>query len=322
MLRRVGGIIQEHNRIMKSCLTPVFAVAALTAAPLAAQDGEAASGKALPQESAAAMEYAGAPDQRKQGRDDGSVFAGDWIAVGGGFVQGATYAGSDDYRLLAVPVIAGSFRGIGIRPRAAGVSVNFLENMRGSVTFSAGPIFRFRSDRAGNIKDEVVKAAGELDTAFEVGGQFGVSFNRILSRFDRVSVGVDVQFDVAGAHGGAIIDPGVSYSTPLGRGAVVAISAGAQYVDSDFAEYYYSVSPAQSAASGLPQFDADGGWHKAGVTLALGFDASGDFRDGGLILGGAVGYRRMLGDAADTPYTSLRGDADQFTGILGVAYVF
>jgi len=305
---------------MKPCVLPLPFLAAMMATPLSAQDGE--TGEAPAQESAAALEYSGAPDRGRHDRDDGSVFSGDWIAVGGGFVQGATYAGSDDYRLLAVPVVAGSFKGISFRPRAAGVSVNFLDGMRGDVTFSAGPTFRFRSDRAGSIKDEVVKAAGELDTAFEVGGQFGVSFNRILTRFDRLSFGLDVQFDVAGAHGGAILDPGISYSTPLNRGAVIAISAGAQYVDGDFADYYYSVSPAQSAASGLPEFDASSGWHKAGVTLGMGFDLSGDFRDGGLIVGGALGYRRMLGDAADTPYTSLRGDADQFTGIFGLAYVF
>ena len=107
-----------------------------------------------------------------------------------------------------------------------------------------------------------------------------------------------------------IINPGVSYSTPLDRGSVLAVSFGAQYVDGDYAEYYYSVTDEQSAASGLPVFDADSGWHKVGVTLALGFDLSGNVRDGGWVAGGAIGYRRMLGDAADTPFTSLRGDAD------------
>ena len=58
------------------------------------------------------------------------------------------------------------------------------------------------------------------------------------------------------------------------------------------------------------------------MTLGAGFDASGDFRDGGLSFGGAVGYRRMLGDAADTPFTSLRGDADQLSVVLGAAFVF
>ena len=293
------------------CL-PLALAAAIS--PLAAQDGPS-----------------GAPDETVEIASDGarpprpasgSVLSGDWFAIGGGFVYAANYSGSDDYRLLAVPVIAANFKGVGIRPRAAGLSVNLLEGMRGPVTLSAGPTFRIRGDRTGNFKDDVVKAAGKLDTAVELGGQVGVSFNRIATRFDRISFDLDIQHDVAGAHGGLLIDPGISYASALGRGAVVALSAGAQYVDGDFADYYYSVTPAQSAASGLPVFDADAGWHRAGVTLAMGFDASGDFRDGGLIFGGALGYRRMLGDAADTPFTSLRGDADQFTGIFGIAWVF
>ena len=301
------------------------AVAALSAMPLAAQEADS---KSAQKPEGQPTEVAGPPadvvsDQPGPRRPGGSsVLSGDWFAIGGGFVVAANYSGSDEYRVLTVPVVAANIKGVGIRPRAAGLSVNLLEGMRGDVTFSAGPIFRFRGDRTGNFKDEVVEAAGKLDTAFELGLQTGVSFNRVFTRFDRLSAGLDVQFDVAGAHGGKIIDPGVSYSSALGRGTVISLSMGAQYVDGDFADYYYSVSPEQSAASGLPEFDADSGWHKAGATLAMGFDLSGDFRDGGVVMGGALGYRRMLGDAADTPFTSLRGDADQFTAIFGLAYVF
>ena len=301
------------------------AVATLSAMPLAAQEADSTSAQ---NPEGQPTEVAGPPadvvsDKPGERRPGGSsVLSGDWFAIGGGFVVAANYSGSDEYRVLTVPVVAANIKGVGIRPRAAGLSVNLLEGMRGDVTFSAGPIFRFRGDRTGNFKDEVVEAAGKLDTAFELGLQTGVSFNRVFTRFDRLSAGLDVQFDVAGAHGGKIIDPGVSYSSALGRGTVISLSMGAQYVDGDFADYYYSVSPEQSAASGLPEFDADSGWHKAGATLAMGFDLSGDFRDGGVVMGGALGYRRMLGDAADTPFTSLRGDADQFTAIFGLAYVF
>lgn len=308
---------------MKFCLFIGPLALGVAAVPLAAQDTAETTEDAAVEAQAQRQLDEFAPGTARPPRPGGSsVLSGDWLAIGGGFVYSANYSGSDEYRLLAVPVIAANFKGVGIRPRAAGLSVNFLEGMRGKVTFSAGPTFRFRGDRTGSFKDEVVRAAGKLDTAFELGAQAGVSFNRVFTRFDRVSLGLDVQFDVAGAHGGSVIDPGVSYSSALGRGTVVALSVGAQYVDGDFADYYYSVTPEQSSASGLPQFDADAGWHKAGATLAVGQDLSGDFRDGGLIIGGALGYRRMLGDAADTPFTSLRGDADQFTAIMGVAYVF
>jgi|GEM_PF-6603935 len=39
--------------------------------------------------------------------------------------------------------------------------------------------------------------------------------------------------------------------------AIVTISARARHVDDDYADYSYGVSPAQSLASGLPEFQAD-----------------------------------------------------------------
>jgi len=37
---------------------------------------------------------------------------------------------------------------------------------------------------------------------------------------------------------------------------------------------------------------------------------------------GFGGYSKLLNDAKRTPFTSLRGDADQWVGGLGVAYTF
>jgi outer membrane scaffolding protein for murein synthesis (MipA/OmpV family) len=34
------------------------------------------------------------------------------------------------------------------------------------------------------------------------------------------------------------------------------------------------------------------------------------------------GWSRLIGDSADTPYTSVRGDANQFILGAGVAYTF
>lgn len=82
------------------------------------------------------------------------------------------------------------------------------------------------------------------------------------------------------------------------------------------------MNPAQSAASGLPQFVADSGWHKVGGNVALGFDLDGDFGNGGFVVALLGGYTRMLGDAKRTPYTALRGDADQWSAAAGIGYVF
>jgi len=256
-------------------------------------------------------------------RHEDSVFDDTWLGVGFGVRMDTSYDGSDDYVVYALPALAGSIKGIEFSPRAAGLAVTLLEaDLSRNVEFTAGPVGRLRANRARKIKDSVVAAAGKLDTAVELGVDLGVTFKRVLTKYDRISIGTDVRWDVAGAHKGFVLDPGVAYRTPLSRGIVLGLSAGGQYADGEYMRYYYSVTPAQSTASGLPQFTADAGWYKAGGAVALGVDLDGNLDNGGFVLGFLAGYSRMLGDAARSPYTSIRGDADQFHVAGGVGFIF
>ncbi len=267
----------------------------------------------------------GAPDDDPVAAegDEESVFDGDWLALGVGAGYAPGYDGSDNYVLYPQPLIAGSLGGIGISPRSGGAALDLLDGTKqGRISFSFGPVARLRSNRANQVKDPVVLAAGELDKAFEIGPSGGVTLDRLFHDYDRISLGVDVRWDVAGAHRGMVVDPGVSYFTPLSRGMALGLSAGAVWVDRGYADYYYSVSPTQSAASGLPQFTAGSGWDKAGGNVALGIDLDGSFENGGFAIGLGGGYSRMLGDAKRTPYTSLRGDADQWSAVAGIGYIF
>jgi outer membrane scaffolding protein for murein synthesis (MipA/OmpV family) len=255
--------------------------------------------------------------------EEDSVFDDTWLGIGFGARVDTSYDGSDDYIVYPLPAAVGSIAGVGFSPRAAGVALDLLEvDLGENVEFSAGPVARLRQNRVRNIKDPVVEAAGKLDTAIEVGATFGITFKKILTKYDRISIGTDLRWDVNGAHRGFILDPGIAYRTPLSRGIVLGLTAGAQYADTDFKDYYYSVSPAQSAASGLPVFIADKGWYKAGASAAVGFDLDGDIENGGFVVGLLVGYSRMLGDARRTPYTSIRGSADQFYAATGIGYIF
>lgn len=255
---------------------------------------------------------------------EGTVFDGDWLSVGFGAAYGPSYDGSDDYVVYPLPLIQGSLGGIDISPRASGIALDFIPDTGGAVDFSLGVAGRVNRDRASNIQDPVVEAAGELDTAFEVGPTAGVSFPGVLNPYDSLGFGVDALWDVAGAHEGRTINPLVTYFTPLSRGIAASLSLGATHVDDDYADYYYSVTPAQRLASGgaLPVFGADGGFAKASATLFVGVDLNGNLADGGLALAVVGGYSRMLGDAKDTPFTRLQGDADQWLIGLGLGYTF
>jgi outer membrane scaffolding protein for murein synthesis (MipA/OmpV family) len=299
------------------------AVPALADEAVATTEVRDEAGAAQPEEAqeVAAVPPAGAPAFK-------SVFDGNWATVGLGAGLVPTYAGSNNFQLFPLPLIVGRVGGIGFRPAAAGLSLDFLSPQPSVVsrdkkpTLSLGPTFRFRNDRAVDSGDDVVDAAGQLDNALELGISAGLSFPGVLNRFDSLTVSANARWDVLGAHEGRVIEPGVTYATPIGRGMLVQVGVSAEIVDDNFADYYFSVSPEQSAASGLPVFTADGGLNRLGTLAIISVDLDGNALNGGLNVYGLVGYSRMIGDGADTPYTALRGDPNQFLLGLGLGYTF
>jgi MipA family protein len=253
-----------------------------------------------------------------------SVFAGDWVTVGIGAGYGPSYDGSDEYNLFPAPLVQGSVSGIDFGARGPGLYADLIADGDSdrNVKFIAGPLVRFRMDRNSNIKDRAVRLLGKEDVAIEVGATAGVAFSKILHPFDTLTVSTDVQWDVAGAHKGRLISPSISYFTPLSTAIFTGISLSATHVDGNYANTYFSIDSAGNAASGLPVFDADGGWKNYGASLIGGVDLSGDARDGGWAVYGFINYSRLTNDAARSPVTALRGDADQWFMAGGVSYTF
>lgn len=255
-----------------------------------------------------------------------TVFSGDYLSVGVGVALNPSYTGSDDYVFTVLPIVQGSLGGVDINPRAGGVTLDFVPDPADGVGLDLGIAARLRANRASQVKDTVVLQYGELDRAFEVGPSAGLNFPAVLNPYDSVNVSISALWDVAGAHDGMTIAPTVSYSTPLSRAVFANLSFSAEWADADFQDYYFTV--ADSAYTGtdaapLPQFDPQGGgFTTAGVNLLLGIDLDGDITNGGLGLVVIGGYSRVLGDAADTPFTSIRGSKDQFLGAVGIGYTF
>jgi outer membrane scaffolding protein for murein synthesis (MipA/OmpV family) len=287
--------------IFKYCAAALFASVALCAPAFAQEDQ--------------------APADERPNR---SVFAGDWVTVGLGAGLSPSYDGSDQYELFPAPLVQGSVKGIDFGARGPGLYVDLIAdgNSGKDVKFLAGPLLRFRMDRNNDIKDPVVRLLGKKDVAVEVGATAGVSFSNILHPFDTVTISSDIQWDVAGAHKGRIISPSISYATPLSTAIFTMFSLSATHVDGNYADTYFSIDQAGSIASGLPLFDAKGGWKSYGASLLGAVDLSGDARDGGWGIYGLINYSRLTNDAARSPVTSLRGDADQWFMAGGISYTF
>lgn len=252
-----------------------------------------------------------------------NVFDGDYVTLGAGLAISPSYDGSDNYDISPLPVILGSVAGIDFEPRGPGLALDVIPDRNGAkVDFILGPVGRARFDRNSGIRDDVVRDLGELDVAVELGAVGGVKVNRVFNAFDSLTAEVDLRWDVAGAHRGRVIAPSLTYFRPINRGMAASLTISADHVDDDYADYYFSISPAGSAASGLPGFNATGGWKNVGIAAFGAIDLDGNAMNGGFSVILIGSYSRLLGDPKRSPITSIRGDADQFFGVVGIGYTF
>lgn len=307
-------------------LAPLALAAGLAAAPALAEETEAET--VVVAETAAqaqpAARPAGTPPPFAFAKP---VFDDTWATIGLGVGMVPSYVGSDDYIAFPLPVIAGRLGGVGIAPNGAGfvLDVNSPKPVMGPrkrARVAFGPALRLRLDRAIRITDAVVARAGKLDPALEVGGNVAVNIPGVIKPFDSLSIGVQVRWDVLGAHDGMVIEPQISYRALLGKGFTLQAQASAEFVDDNFADTYFSVSPAQATATGLARFRAEGGLNRIGTTASLSYDLDRNPLNGGWAINAIGGYSRLVGDSADTPYTAVRGDANQFIIGAGAAFTF
>jgi MipA family protein len=247
------------------------------------------------------------------------------ITAGLGVVVLPDYEGANDYRIIPGGIVRGKVSGISFFTRGLTLYVDLIPEPAGEkVDVSFGPIIQYRASRtnADSIEDARVAALGELDSALEVGAWAGVSKTGVItSAYDTISARISYQHDVIGGHDSYIIQPTFEYGTPLSTTTFVGIGATADYVGGDFARTYYSITPGQSVASGLPVFGAEAGFKSIGGNIILGQSLSGDLRRG-LGLFALVGYTRMLGDFGDSPVVSVAGSRSQWIGGIGLGYTF
>ena len=244
----------------------------------------------------------------------------DTFTAGLGAAWVPDYEGSDDYEMIPAAFIRGRVSGFSFFTRATWLYVDVIRG-NGDMDFNLGPIVGLRNNRSGDVKDSAVDKLPELDSAIEVGGFAGVTWHGLTNPYDSLSLRVDVLTDVGGAHKSTLITPTIDFGTPLSRTLYVGASASLEWAGNGYANYYYSITPAEGVVAGLPAFDADGGLKHWRLGLIANQSITGDLT-GGFSIFGAGGYTHLLGDFADSPVVDDRGSSSQWFGALGVAYTW
>jgi len=249
----------------------------------------------------------------------------DRLTIGVGPAVVPSYTGSDQYGIVPGIAIQGQVDGLAFASQGTAL---WLDAIRGSGGVGwkaqAGPIAALRLDRTSRIRDSRVSGLGELRSAWEVGAWAGIQRTGVVtSPYDNVSASVSYQADVHDAHRSYVVSPSVSYSTPLSRKDYVSLSAGSDWVGRGFGDYYYDISAAGAAASGLDAYDgADrAGWKDWNASLLVAHAITGDLTHGlGLFATG--GYQRLLGRYARSPIVADAGSPDQWNGAVGIEWTF
>ncbi len=250
---------------------------------------------------------------------------GDSITIGVGAVYLPDYEGSNDYRISAAPGAIGSFKGFNFTLAGNRLSVDLIPNRPGpgvDVQFGPVGVVNFNRSSIKNIDDPRIQRLGERNTAIELGGYVGVGKTGVItSDYDRLSVSVSYRHDVNNAHDSGIVQPSINYLTPLSRKAVVGLFASAEHVERGYADAYFSVTPAQALASGLPAYGARGGWKNYTLGALGAVSLTGDLLHGLKLVGGGT-YARLLNGFSYSPVTRIAGRPAQWLGVVGLAYTF
>ncbi|WP_241488519.1 MipA/OmpV family protein [Sphingomonas sanguinis] len=286
-------------------------------APLIAMGALSLSVPAFAQDSTAASNPAAAEMAGQLGKNT--------ITVGLGAAYLPDYEGSKDYSFSPAPAALAYIDGHTITYIGNRVSVDLIgDKANRDWDIQAGPIGVVNLDRTApsRIDNKQVAALGRIGAAVELGGYVGIGkIGVVTSPYDRLSVSVSYRHDVTGVHDSGIWQPSINYFTPLSTKAAVGLFATAERAGRGYARRYFSITPDQSAASGLPVYNARAGWKDWSVGGLATYSITGNLLKGWKVVGGLT-YGRMVNDFGDSPIVSQVGSRSQWLSALGLAYTF
>jgi outer membrane protein len=230
------------------------------------------------------------------------------LSIGANFDGLPIFEGGKGDKFQGVPIFA------------LGPAGGSTERFRGPLDSPSIALFDyegFSAGLAGNLK-AARKAANyselhgldDVKQAFEFGGfiqYFPTDWFRLRTELRRGF----------GGHTGVVADFSADVLVPIW--SRLTLSGGPRFTlaSTQATAPYFSVDAAQSAASGLPVFDAKGGAHSAGAGLQVRYQINPKWEAHSYLE-----FDRLLGDAAASPLVEQRGSPNQISFGLGASYSF
>ena len=234
-----------------------------------------------------------------------TVHAAD-VSLGLGVGLAPDYEGSEDYTGVLIPHASAvwsnhmAFDLLGNKAK-----FNFIP----SPNWKGGLVAEFIPER-DDVDNNKVDKLDDVDTSIMLGGFFGWENQSF-------SASIEAMADVADGNDGAIIRLNGGHRLMINQQWRMGFGAFITWADEDYTESYFGINLVDSANSGLSTYDADEGFKDVGLNFRITYQP---WQNWGLM--GLATYKRLVGDAADSPVVEDEGNENQFTGGVLVFYKF
>jgi outer membrane scaffolding protein for murein synthesis (MipA/OmpV family) len=173
----------------------------------------------------------------------------------------------------------------------------------------AGPMVRFQGGRDQDNND-ALDGLGNVDASVEVGGFLRYGIRGLTAE-------VAAFKDVADGHDGIQAELSLEYGFELAPRWQASVATSTTWVDDNYMQAFFGISPAQAQRSGLRRFDAEAGFKDVGLEIGVNYAFTAHW-----MIGARAGYAHLLGDAADSPIVADAGSEHQFSQRLLLGYRF
>ena len=227
-------------------------------------------------------------------------------SLGLGFGIVPDYEGSSDYTAVPLPYLSMRFAN---NMSVLWVANKARANLVPSGNWMAGPLVEYIRSRA-DVDNNRVDKMKNVDAALMMGGFVGY-------RIERFTFTLEAMADVASGNDGTLVRLKGSYHLPIDEEWSALFIVYTTWADSDYMDAYFGIDGADSRRSGLKKYDADSGIKDVGFVVPVTYSPYEHWS-----FMGALGYKRLVGDAEDSPVVDKEGEANQFLAGAFVIYKF
>ncbi|MDH3870570.1 MAG: MipA/OmpV family protein, partial [Desulfuromonadales bacterium] len=161
-----------------------------------------------------------------------------------------------------------------------------------------------RATKRKEDDNDKLEGLGDVDSGIEVGGF--VSYKIKPWRFK-----AEARQEVDSGHEGALVELSAGTDLPFTK-PLVYVELATTWASDDYMESFFGIDSQQSANSGLKRYNANAGIKDANISISVGYPITNRWK-----IGAIMEYKRLLGDAADSPIVD---DKNQFVAGIGLSY--